>query len=110
MGTDDAMHDSVLAEEDDFAGGTDEPLAVFPSLPVVVWQLTKGKLFDCFIDSDWHAHEVIGSDGDSPSLKEGMFEVVQQVVGVLYTDTKTDKVLRKTTSSANSWVDRGMSV
>lgn len=69
------MHDSVLSKQDDFARRADEPLPAV--LRACSTSLPKGELLHRPTNGVGNPDIVIRSEGDCPSLNEGMAEIVQ---------------------------------
>lgn len=105
----DTMHDCVLAEEDDFARGADEPLPVLLGPGRIRVRIVQCELLDSAADWVRKADVVVRSERDSTGIDKGMLQVVNQIRRVLDTDAKTDKVLGQTSRCTSSRVNGCMS-
>lgn len=104
--THNSVHDCVLAEQNNFARRTDEPLPVCPLTSSL--SLPERELLNCPADGVRDANIVVRREGNGPSLHQGVAEIVKQVRRVFDADTQADEILRKTTRGASGRVDRGV--
>ena len=104
--THNSVHDCVLAEQNNFARCTDEPLPVCPLTSSL--SLPERELLNCPADGVRDADVVVRCEGNGPSLHQGVAEIVKQVRRVFDADTQADEILRKTTRGASGRVDRGV--
>ena len=100
------MNDCVLAEQNNLAGRTDEPLpvrALTSSLSLVDRKLLHGA-----VDRVRDTNEVVRGERNRAGIHEGVPQVVQKIGRVLDADTEADQIFGKTALSASGRVDRSV--
>ena len=107
LGTHHAVDDCVFSEKNDLSRGAYEPLKFFvlPSFKIkLIDRAAEGVRF-----GNSNKPVFSGIECDGACVDEGMFQIVQEVLWIFDTHTKTDQVFWQATSGPRSGIDRSMS-